>query len=298
MRKKKINAYQIIAHVVMIMVTISVILPFLLLFMSSITSEDVLLNYGYSFFPRKISLEAYTYILQSGTKILRAYSMTILVTAVGTTVSILIAALFAYPLSLSNLPFKKVFNFFVFFTMLFNGGLIPSYIMWTNIFHIKDTVWGLMFPNLLMNAMSVLMIRTYFANSIPSTLFEAAQIDGASQLQVFRKIVIPLGKPILVTMGTFAGLAYWNDWTNGLYYISKRTDYYTIQNLLNKMVSDLQFLTSNSNLTSQAAQEIAKVPSTGIQMAIAFIAILPILVLFPFLQKYYSKGIMLGAVKG
>ncbi len=298
MREKKRSAYQIIANTVMILVTISVILPFLLLFMSSITSEDVLLSYGYSLFPKQFSVESYAYILQSGEKILRAYGMTMLVTVVGTTVGLLTAALFAYPLSLSNLPFKKVFNFFVFFTMLFNGGLIPSYIMWTNLFHIKDTVWGLLAPNLLMNAMNVLMIRTYFANSIPSTLFEAAQIDGAGQFQVFHKVVIPLGKPILVTMGTFTGLAYWNDWTNGLYYISKRTDYYTIQNLLNKMVSDLQFLTSNSNLSAQAAQEIAKVPSTGIQMAIAFIAILPILILFPFLQKYYSKGIMLGAVKG
>ncbi len=298
MREKKRSAYQIIANTVMILVTISVILPFLLLFMSSITSEDVLLSYGYSLFPKQFSVESYAYILQSGEKILRAYGMTMLVTVVGTTVGLLTAALFAYPLSLSNLPFKKAFNFFVFFTMLFNGGLIPSYIMWTNLFHIKDTVWGLLAPNLLMNAMNVLMIRTYFANSIPSTLFEAAQIDGAGQFQVFHKVVIPLGKPILVTMGTFTGLAYWNDWTNGLYYISKRTDYYTIQNLLNKMVSDLQFLTSNSNLSAQAAQEIAKVPSTGIQMAIAFIAILPILILFPFLQKYYSKGIMLGAVKG
>ncbi len=290
--------YQILSNTVMLLVTASVLLPFLLLFMSSITSEDILLSYGYSFIPRKFSMESYAYIFRSGEKILRAYGMTIFLTATGTSASILMAALFAYPLSLSNLPFRRTINFFVFFTMLFNGGLIPAYIMWTNVFHIKDTIWGLLFPNLMMSAMSVLMIRTYFATSIPSTLFEAAQIDGAGQFQVFRKVVVPLGKPILVTMGTFSGLAYWNDWTNGLYYISKKTEYYSIQNLLNKMVSDLQFLTSNANLTGVAAKELSKVPSTGVQMAIAFVAVLPILVLFPFLQKYYSKGITLGAVKG
>lgn len=150
-----------------------------------------------------------------------------------------------------------------------------------------------------MSAMNVLLIRTYFSTSIPDTLFEAAEIDGAGQMTIFAKIVLPLGKPILVTIGTFSGLAYWNDWTNGLYYITKRTELFTIQNLLNQMVSDLQFLSQNAgNVSSDVALELSKVPSTGVQMAIAFVAILPIILIFPFLQKYYAKGIALGAVKG
>jgi len=296
---KRNRGYQALANIVMLLVTLMVVLPFLLLFMSSITEENTLLLNGYSFIPAKFSLGAYEYIFRSGEKIFRAYGMTILLTVVGTLVNVSLTALFSYPLALKDLPGRKVITFFVFFTMLFNGGLVPSYIMWSSYLGVKDTVWGLLLPNLLLGSMNILLTRTYFSTSIPDTLYEAAQIDGASQFRVFRSIVLPLGKPILVTIGTFSGLTYWNDWTNGLYYISKNTDLYTIQNLLNKMVTDLQFLAQNSsNMSSDMAAELSKVPSTGVQMAIAFVAILPIILVFPFLQKYYAKGISLGAVKG
>lgn len=282
----------------MILVTIIVIVPFLLLFMSSITAESALIANGYSLFPEKFSLDAYRYILRSGDKIFRAYGMTFLVTIIGTCVNITFTTLFAYPLSLPGLPGRRVITFFVFFTMLFSGGLVPSYIMWSNYIGVKDTIWGLLLPNLMMGAMNILLVRTYFQTSIPDTLIEAAQIDGAGHLKIFTSIILPLGKPIIITIGTFAGLGYWNDWTNGLYYISRKTSLYTIQNVLNRLVSDLQYLSQNSGTSSNLAAELAKVPSTGVQMAIAFVAILPIIVLFPFLQKYYSKGIALGAVKG
>ena len=231
--------------------------------------------------------------------IFRAYGMTILITATGTVANIAMTALFAYPLSLKKLPARRVITFLVFFTMLFNGGLVPSYILWSNYIGVKDTVWGLILPNLMLSPMNILLMRTYFETSIPDTLYEAAQIDGASQPKIFTSIVLPLGKPILVTIGTFSALAYWNDWNNGLYYITQRTDLYAIQSLLNKMVSDIQFLSQNSgNVSSDLAATLSKVPSTGVQMAIAFVAILPIIAVFPFLQKYYSKGIALGAVKG
>lgn len=295
---KRNRGYQIMINAVMLLV-VTVVVPFLLLFMSSITDENTLLVNGYSFFPEKFSLGAYAYIFRSGDKIFRAYGMTVLVTLFGTLVNVTLSALFAYPLSLKNLPGKRGITFFVFFTMLFNGGLVPSYILWSNYIGVKDSIWGLLLPGLLMSAMNVLLIRTYFSTSIPDTLFEAAEIDGAGQMTIFAKIVLPLGKPILVTIGTFSGLAYWNDWTNGLYYITKRTELFTIQNLLNQMVSDLQFLSQNAgNVSSDVALELSKVPSTGVQMAIAFVAILPIILIFPFLQKYYAKGIALGAVKG
>lgn len=296
---KRNRGYQIMINAVMLLVVVTVVVPFLLLFMSSITDENTLLVNGYSFFPEKFSLGAYAYIFRSGDKIFRAYGMTVLVTLLGTLVNVTHSALFAYPLSLKNLPGKRGITFFVFFTMLFNGGLVPSYILWSNYIGVKDSIWGLLLPGLLMSAMNVLLIRTYFSTSIPDTLFEAAEIDGAGQMTIFAKIVLPLGKPILVTIGTFSGLAYWNDWTNGLYYITKRTELFTIQNLLNQMVSDLQFLSQNAgNVSSDVALELSKVPSTGVQMAIAFVAILPIILIFPFLQKYYAKGIALGAVKG
>ena len=245
---KKDRGYKIAANVIMALWTIFIILPFVLLLMSSLTAEDVLLTKGYGFFPQQFSLEAYSYIFKSGDKILSAYGHTILYTVVGTFVNVLITALFAYPLSLKNLPGRRGWNFYVFFTMLFSGGLIPSYMMWTGTFHIEDTIWAQIIPSLLMSAMNVLLVRTYFSTSIPDALFEAAQIDGASQMRIFRSIVIPLGKPILVTIGTFSGLAYWNDWTNGLYYINQATILYGIHLLLFRMVSDLQLLTSNSSV--------------------------------------------------
>ena len=179
--------------------------------------------------------------------------------------------------------------------MLFNGGLVPTYLMYTGIFHINNTLLAYIVPGFLMSAMNVMLIRTFFANSIPDALFEAAQIDGASQFQIFGKIVLPLGKPILVAMGLLSGLGYWNDWTNGLYYI-RDTQLYGIQNLLNKMITDLTALTQNASGASTTA--IADIPSASVRMAIAFVAMLPILCLYPFLQKYFTKGIALGAVKG
>lgn len=295
MKEKPFSKYQILSNGIMILWTLLIVLPFILLFMSSITDENTLVANGYSFLPEKFSGAAYGYILKSGAKILKAYGISILVTAVGTLVNVLLSALMAYPLSVRNLPGRKALNFFVFFTMLFNGGIVPSYLMWTS-FGIKDTIFAQLLPNFLVSAWNVMMIRTFFTTSIPESLYEAAEIDGATQLQIFKSIVIPLGKPILVTMGTFAGLTYWNDWTNGLYYLVKRQDLYNVQNLLNQMVSNIQYLATSSNSNVTAAS--SALPSTAIQMAIAFVAILPIMLIFPFFQKYYSKGLTLGGVKG
>ena len=296
MNKKHITPYQIIINLVMLLVTLCVIMPFLLLFMSSVTSEKVLISSGYSFWPKEFSLDAYKYIFQSGEKILRAYGVSIFVTAVGTIINVFVSALMAYPLSQKKLPGRNILMFYVFFTMLFNGGIVPSYLMWSGTFHIKDTIFAQLLPNLLVSAWNVMMMRTYFTTSIPDSLYEAAEIDGASHYVIFQKIVLPLGKPILVTMGTFAGLAYWNDWTNGLYYVVRNDDVYNIQNLLNNMVSNIQYLSQSSN--SNMSSAMSTIPTTGVQMAIAFVAIFPIMLIFPLFSKYYSKGITLGAVKG
>ena len=294
-QSKSAKKFELLAHTVMILVTICIALPFILLFMSSITSETALVKNGYSFFPKEFSLSAYRFIWSNASNVFRAYGITILVTAIGTFLNVALSALLAYPLSLKNLPGKRIISFYIFFTMLFSGGLVPSYLMYTGSFHINNTLLAYIVPGFLMSAMNVMMIRTFFANSIPDALFEAAQIDGATQIQIFVKIVLPLGKPILVAMGLLAGLGYWNDWTNGLYYI-RDTQLYGIQNLLNKMISDLTALTQNASGASTAA--LAEIPSSSVRMAIAFVAMLPILCLYPFLQKYFTKGIAVGAVKG
>lgn len=289
--------FQTIAHIVMMLVVLISVLPFLLVFMSSITEENSLIVHGYSLFPQKFSLYAYEYIAQKGDKILRAYGITLFITVVGTLVNLLLTALLAYPLSRRDLPGKKFFSFYVIFTMLFNGGLVPTYLMYANTFHIKNTIFALLIPTLLLSAMNVLLMRTYFRTSIPEALIEAAEIDGAGQFSIFFSIIIPLGKPILVTLGLFAALGYWNDWTNGLYYLTgtKGENLYSIQNFLNKLITDIQYL-ANAQFSGGGAQA-AKMPSVSIRMAIAFVAMIPILVLFPFLQKYFEKGITLGAVK-
>ena len=272
------------------------VMPFVLLFLCSVTDETTLVLNGYSFFPEKFSLAAYEYIISSGGKIIRAYGMTFAITIVGTLVNTLISSLLAYGLSLSNLPGRKVLSFIVFFTMLFNGGLVPTYLMYTTYFHITDTFFALVVPTFLMSAMNVIMMRTFFQTSIPTALYEACKIDGGGHFLIYRTIVLPLGKPILVSMGLFAGLAYWNDWTNGLYYISDKKELWGIQSLLNQMITNIQYLSSNAQAAANV--DMSKFPSTAVRMAIAFVGIIPILIVFPFLQKYFAKGIALGAVKG
>ena len=293
---KKQKIYQVIIHIVLILMALFMVMPFILLFLCSITDETTLILNGYSFFPEKFSLSAYEYIIQSGSKIVRAYGMTFAITIVGTLVNTLISSLLAYGLSLSNLPGRKVLSFIVFFTMLFNGGLVPTYLMYTTYFHISDTFFALVVPTFLMSAMNVIMMRTFFQNSIPTALYEACQIDGGGHFLIYRTIVLPLGKPILVSMGLFAGLAYWNDWTNGLYYISDRKELCGIQSLLNQMITNIQYLSSNAQAAANV--DMSNFPSTSVRMAIAFVGIIPILIVFPFLQKYFAKGIALGAVKG
>jgi putative aldouronate transport system permease protein len=288
------RVYQIVINIILIIVTLSTVLPLILLFMSSITDENTLVANGYSFFPAKFSLGAYEYIMNNSATVFRAYGITILVTVIGTAGSLLLASMMAFPLSLRELPGRGIISFFVFFTMLFNGGLVPSYIMWTTMFHVKNTIWAYILPNFLLSAFNIILVRTYFQTSIPVEIYEAAKIDGATYMKIYNKIVLPLGKPILVTVGLFSGLGYWNDWTNGLYYITD-SKMLSIQALLNKMVQDIQALAAHSTANSGAVMSI---PQVSIRMAIAFVAIIPILILYPFLQKYFASGITLGAVKG
>ena len=288
------KAYQIVINIILLLVSLCMILPLVLLFMSSITDENTLVANGYSFFPAKLSTGAYQYILQNSATVFRAYGITVLATIIGTSLSIILSSLMAFPLSLKDLPGRRIITFYVFFTMLFSGGLVPSYIMWTTTFGIRNTIWAYIFPNFLLGAFNIILVRTFFATSIPADIYEAAKIDGAGYMTIYWKIVLPLGKPILVTIGLFTGLSYWNDWTNGLYYINK-SNMFSIQTLLNRMIQDIQALAAQSMANSGSLMQI---PQVSIRMAIAFVAILPILVVYPFLQKYFASGIMLGAVKG
>ena len=289
-------AFRRLSVVVLGFTSLIAILPFILIFMASITEEKSLTQYGYSFFPKQFSLDAYKYLVNQISTVGRAYLTSIGLTVVGTVGNMLLTTMFAYPLSREDFKYRGIFAFILFFTMLFNGGIVPSYMVWTRLLHIKDTYFALLLPNLLMSAFNVLLVRNYYKSNIPASIVESAQLDGAGELTIFWKIMLPLSVPVNVTVGLFAGLAYWNDWTNALYYIDN-TKYYGIQNMLMRIMENITFLTSGQASRVVDTSAIT-VPSVGMRMALAVIGILPILVLYPFLQKYLIKGIVVGAVKG
>ena len=200
MVSKDQKRWSLAANIIMMICSVAAILPFLLLIIASFTDDKTAILNGYSYFPEKWSFGAYEYLLQDIGKYARAYGMTILVTAIGTTVSIIITSMLAYMLSKRKLPGVKILNFLVIFTMLFNGGLVPTYMIYTRVFHVKNTIWGLLLPNLLMSAFMIMLVRNYYEHSIPEELYESARIDGAGEFYIFFKIVQPLSKPILATV--------------------------------------------------------------------------------------------------
>ena len=286
-----------VSLVVMILVAVTCILPFVLMISASITEEKELIKEGYKFWPKRVSFATYEYLWAKRETIGKAYLMSILVTLSGTIVNVIITSLFAYPLYRRDFKARNALAFIVFFTMLFSGGLTASYIIWTEIFHIKDTVWALIIPNHLMGAMNVLLVRNYYSTSIPEPIIEAARIDGASEMRIYRQILIPLSKPVLITIALFSGMAYWNDWTNGMYYI-KNPNLYTITVYLNNVMNNIQLLSQRSSLTEGANLAELNLPTVGVRMAIAFTAIIPVLIVFPFIQGKLIEGVVVGGVKG
>lgn len=297
MKGRSDRTFQGVSHVILSVWSLLCILPVLLLLMSSLTSEKAILTDGYSFLPKEFSFAAYAYIIQEKAQIIHAYMITVAVTLVGTSIGIILTVTLAYVLSRKNLPGRKVLNLYVTITMLFNGGLVPTYLVYTQVFNIKNTFFALFVPTMLLNAFFVMITRTYITGNIPDAIVEAAEIDGCGPIKTFFSIVFPLMKPIIATIGLFIGIGYWNDWTNGLYYVTD-ANLFGIQNLLNKMIASAQFMSSNSSVALQLGQEALKIPTVTVRMAVAFIGVLPILVVYPFIQNFFVKGIALGAVKG
>ena len=297
--RKKINSAKIFhaaAFLILLILAIVCILPIILIVVASFTDETTLLADGYRFFPKKYGLEAYVYLWKQSVMMFRAYKISISVTVIGTLISLVLSTMFAYPLSRKDFKYRNFFSFFVFFTMLFSGGIVPSYMMWRKFFHIKDTIWALIIPSYLMNAFNILLIRNYYTNNIPDALIEAARIDGASEFLTFRRVIIPLSVPVIATVGLFTGLAYWNDWINGLYYINDPS-LYSIQNLLIRLMNNIQYLNSGA-AAGVVSGGTSTLPSTSVRMAIAVVGVIPVVIAYPFLQKYLIRGTVIGAVKG
>ncbi|GGI45073.1 sugar ABC transporter permease [Paenibacillus marchantiophytorum] len=284
-------------HVFFWLFTIGSLLPFLLIFMVSISDESSIESNGYSLIPSKISFAAYEFLFFNFSEITKAYGITIFCTIIGTMLSLLITTLMAYPLSRVNLPFRRSLAFYIFFTMLFSGGMVPWYMTFVNLLPMKNSMLAMIIPGMLLSAFNILLMRTFFTNSIPESVIESATIDGASEIQIFSKIVIPLSLPIMATIGLFTTLAYWNDWYNCMLFIDKPA-LYNIQYLMTKTLTNIQYLIMKSNSSAQAGELLAKMPRETVRMALAIVGIGPLLLAYPFFQKYYISGITSGAVKG
>lgn len=284
-----------VSHLLLFLFAAVCIVPFVLLISASFTDQNTITAKGYSFFPQAFSADAYEYLLNRGSDIARAYGVTLFVTAFGTIAGLTLTTLLAYPLSRKETPHRYLIMFLIFFTMLFHGGLVPSYLVYTQLLELKNTIWALVVPGLLTNGFYVMMMRTFFQTTVPPALIESAQLDGASEYRTLWSVVLPLSTPVLATIGLFTCIMYWNDWQNGMIYITK-PELFSVQNLLNRIMQDIQFI--STNVTPNAGEAMEQMPTDSVKMAIAVIGVLPILVAYPFFQKYFIKGIMIGAVKG
>ena len=297
---KSDKIFNAVGHGIMLIISIFTLIPFVLLVMSSLTDNDALIRYGYSFIPHEFSLFAYEWLfLTNGPVILRAYAMSFILTAVGVTLSLIITTPLAYGLAKKKLPYRRPLTFFVFFTLIFNGGLVPTYINYAMTLGIADSFLALLIPNLLTNGFFVLLMKSYFQTSIPEEILEAAMIDGASEFRIMMQVAIPMAKPIIATIAIFVGINYWNDWFNGFVYLVRRTDLFTIQVLLNRTMQNIQVLVQGiGGIGDHAALGLAAAPLVAVRMAMAVMGIVPIVMVYPFVQRNFVKGITLGGVKG
>lgn len=294
---KKITFGNILINVFFVLFSLSFIVPFLLIISISFTDEQTILSGGYSLIPKMFSLEAYKYVFRSPEQLINSYKVTIFYSIAGTLLSMHVMTLTAYPLSRKNYRYRKPVMFFIFFTMLFSGGLVPSYILITKYLHLGNSVWVYILPYLA-NAWYIIVIRTFF-QGLPSELVESAKIDGGSELLIFFRIILPLSKPVLATVSLLTLLTRWNDWNTALLYI-RDTNLFSLQYLLQKILREAQFIKSmaESSPVAGISMDTSNIPSETVRYAMCIVAAGPMLVIFPFFQKYFAKGLTVGAVKG
>lgn len=272
------------------------LIPFLFVMVISFTSEESLQLNGYRFWPKEWSFEAYKYIFTSGTNILRAYGVTIVVTILGTLLGLIIMTTYAYALSRRNFAYKGFFTKLIFIPMLFSGGIVSSYLVVTRFLNLKNNILALILP-ICVSSFNIIILRTFFKTTVPDAIIESAKIDGASEWRLFLKIVLPISLPAITTIALFLTLGFWNDWFNAMLYIDKNS-LIPLQYLLIKIEHSTEFLANNaSSLGITAIEQASKIPTDTVRMAIVVISTLPIILAYPFFQKYFVSGLTVGAVK-
>ncbi len=293
--KKGFNLGQLVLNLFFIIVCLAYVLPMLLLVSISISSENSIREFGYNLIPKVIDMAAYRQIFKSPQMLLNAYKVTIIYTVITTLLAIVVMGMMAYPLSRKNCKFRNFVSFYIFFTMLFNGGLAPTYIIISKYMHLNNTIWVYIFPALV-NAWNIIIIRTYF-QGLPPDLVEAAKIDGASEIFILFKIIFPLSTPVFATIGFNVALAKWNDWNTALIYIDD-TNLYSLQYMLQRILREAEFLQKAATEGSVSGFINQEIPTESMRYAMAILAAGPMMFVFPFFQKYFTKGLTIGAVKG
>ena len=282
---------------ILCIVSLTMIIPMALVVIVSFSSELSIANKGFSFFPETWTLEGYRYLAKMGDQVLRSYGITIFYTVTGTLMSLTVMSLYAYVLAQRSFRHHTFMTWILFFTMLFGGGLVPSYILNVRYLHIYDTIWVFLLPSLV-SAYNVIILRTFIQTTIPDSLFEAARIDGANHFQVFGKIVLPLYKAGLATIGLFNVVGRWNDWFTGVLYI-ENPNLVPLQTLLQKIQSSIEFIKQNAAVagTPDGIELMRNLPQQNLRMACMIIIILPVLAAYPFFQRYFVSGLTIGSVK-
>lgn len=290
--------WNITFNIILIALVLLCIIPIILVYSVAFSSENAIAKYGFTIFPKEFSLYAFEFMFKTGDQVLNSYVISIIVTVAGTFFALLITAMFAYAISRKSFGMRNVLAFFAAFTMLFSGGLVPSYMVNTRLLHINDSILALILPYLI-SAWNVIVLRTFFTSAIPDSVIESAKIDGAGEFTTFFKIVVPLAKPGLATIGFMLLIMYWNDWWLAMLYITK-AKLVPIQYMLMKTINSIEFIKNNSLLlaTPQGQALLNKLPSQSGRMALVVIATTPILFAYPFFQKYFIKGLTIGSVKG
>jgi putative aldouronate transport system permease protein len=289
-RRRGLTASRLVIHVLLALCALAFVTPLVMVLSASFSSEDAINKHGYSLLPRHFSTFAYHYIASDPTQIIQAYGISILVTGVGTLLSVLVMSMLAYTLARRDYALRRPIALYILFAMLFNGGLVPTYILITQYLHLQNTVLVLILPYLT-SPWFVILLRTYFM-SLPSEIMDAARIDGAGELRTFFQIVLPLSTPALATVGLFTALTYWNDWWLGLLYIDN-DKLAPVQLFLYRILSNIDYAAS----TPQAGQ-LVTAPVQTVRMAVAVLAVGPIVIAFGFIQRYLVRGIAIGGLKG
>jgi len=290
-------ATNIVFNILMLALCLVCIIPILLVVSVSLTDETSLREYGYRLVPKEVSLEGYAFLFRNQGMILQALGVSVFITVVGTSLGVVLNSFMGYVLSRREYKLQRFFVWFVFIPMIFSGGLVATYFIISQFLRLSDTVWVLILP-LAVSSFNVILCKTFFRATVPDSLIESAKLDGASQLRIFFSVVFPLSLPVLATIGLFMSFAYWNDWFTAMLYIDNPS-LLSLQAYLNRLLADINFLAQNAaQLGMTQAQLLAAMPREAARMAIVIVAVLPIACAYPFFQRYFVSGLMIGAIKG